>query len=206
MWATVPVSSSTKAQAGRFAVPGDGAFDMTSAPTAPTTLSPAASGADRRPPVQVRLKSSRRPPRVGLSADGGPARGTCGRAPGLLAVSAVCRGRIERVSYRVADWAPTADKSSSSGVASFESRGLRTAGRTMDVLAVRRRVTLLVVASVTSSQAARDALWGLVVTTQTALTGCVPAGAQPSRRGRVGGAEESAVQRWELGGGGVHGG
>jgi hypothetical protein len=188
--------------------PGDGAFDMTSAPTAPTTRSPAASGADRPPPVQLRLKASRRPPRVGSRADGGPARGTwwpSSRAAGGVGGLPRPHRAGELPGRRLA---PAANKTSSSVAASSDSRGLLTTGRTMDGLAVRRRVTLLVVASLTSSQAARDALMAAARRDNADGVDVLRADrrAQPSRRGRVDGAEETAVQRWEIGGGGIHGG
>jgi hypothetical protein len=78
--------------------------------------------------------------------------------PGLLAVLAVRLGRIERVSYHLGDWDPALAKLRAEGgvvrLAGYRAQD----ADTVDVLAARQRVTLLVVPPETSVQAAHDAL------------------------------------------------
>jgi Family of unknown function (DUF5994) len=78
--------------------------------------------------------------------------------PDLLAVLAVRLGRIERVSYHLGDWSPAVRKiSNDGGVVRLD--GFRTQHvNTVDVLAARQRVTLLVVPPEISAQAAHAAL------------------------------------------------
>jgi hypothetical protein len=129
--------------------------------------------------------------------------------PGLLAVLAVRLGRIERVSYHLGDWDPTPAR------LSVEGRVVRLGGYraqhadTVDVLAARQRVTLLVVPPETSVQAAHDALMtaghrGNTDDVEALLKSgrLVPrivgsAGADAVAQDEA----ESAQQRWELDGG-----
>jgi hypothetical protein len=72
MWAVVPASSSTKAQAART-VRGMGPSGMTSAPTATsrTLLLPAGTGADRRLPVRIAVEVESATATGLVEADGG---------------------------------------------------------------------------------------------------------------------------------------
>ena len=80
--------------------------------------------------------------------------------PGLVAVLAVRLGRIERVSYHLGEWGATPRKISCGGggmVVRLD--GYRSQhANTVDVLAPRQRVTLLVVAPEESAQTAHAVL------------------------------------------------
>ena len=112
-------------------------------------------------------------------------------------------GRIERVSYHLGNWDPTVRK------ISLGDRVVRLAGYrsqhadTVDVLAARQRVTLLVVSPEATTQAAHAALMaaghrGNTEDVETLLkSGLVTA--LPFDKG--GGEADAARQRWELDGG-----
>jgi hypothetical protein len=125
--------------------------------------------------------------------------------PGLLAVLAVRLGHIERVSYHLADWAPTVRKISlAGGVVRLAGYRSQPAG-TVDVLAAGQRITLLVVPPEASSQTAHHALMtagrrGNTANVESLLISPGQAGhVMGIGRGEAGTAE----QRWELDGGRV---
>ncbi len=132
------------------------------------TSAPAPSSQDRptqvtvaddvRQPLRLRLKP--KAPTTGW-VDGGwwpRSRDLAAELPRLLTVLSVRLGPIERVSYHVGDWAPTVRK------ISFGDGIVRLAGYrsqhadTVDVLAARQRVTLLVVPPETTAETAHAAL------------------------------------------------
>jgi hypothetical protein len=126
--------------------------------------------------------------------------------PGLLGVLTVRLGRIERVSYHLGEWGPTVRKLSIDG-GLVRLDGFRTQHvNTVDVLAARQRVTLLVVPPELPAQAAHAAL---MLAGQRGNTDDVES-LLASRRfipqivSRTAGAEteaEAAQQRWEVDGG-----
>src|SRR5690348_7441744 len=137
---------------------GGGSTDMTSAPTTPRPTSPATADGDA--PQRLRLRLKPKAPATGF-VDGGwwpHSWDLAAELPDLLAVLAVRLGHIERVSYHLGEWGPTVRKISNGGsVVRLE--GFRTQHvNTVDVLAARQRVTLLVVPPEISAQAAHAAL------------------------------------------------
>ncbi len=132
---------------------------MTSAPTIRTSAAPATTAEGSRQVLRLRLK-----PKAAAATgfvDGGwwpRSRDLAVELPGLLAVLAVRLGRIERVSYHLGDWDPIPAKlSAEKGVVRLGGYRAQHAD-TVDVLAARQRVTLLVVPPETSEEAAHDAL------------------------------------------------
>ena len=131
---------------------------MTSAPTIQTSAAPVTAVEGPRQVLRLRLK-----PKAATTGfvDGGwwpRSRDLAVELPGLLAVLAVRLGRIERVSYHLGDWDPTpARLGVEGGVVRLGGYRAQHAD-TVDVLAARQRVTLLVVPPETSVQAAHDAL------------------------------------------------
>ena len=187
-------------------LPGDGSTDMTSAPTI-SGLSDVALRArpvdDVREPLRLRLK-----PKGSTTGwvDGGwwpRSRDLGAELPGLLAVLAVRLDRIERVSYHLGDWDPALRKISCGGrVVRLEGYRAQHAN-TIDVLAARQRITLLVVPPGTSVQTAHAALMaaghrGNTTDVETLLRSRPLA---PPALRRANRETESAQQRWELDGG-----
>ena len=131
---------------------------MTSAPTISMIAAPVTAVEGPRQVLRLRLK-----PKAATAGfvDGGwwpRSRDLAVELPGLLAVLAVRLGRIERVSYHLGDWdPPPARLSVEGGVVRLGGYRAQHAD-TVDVLAARQRVTLLVVPPETSVQAAHDAL------------------------------------------------
>jgi Family of unknown function (DUF5994) len=158
MRAVKSASSSTDVPVPAVARRGDGSTDMTSPPSTSSRVSPAATAEDPRQPLRLRLKP--KAPMTGF-VDGGwwPwSRDLAAELPGLLAVLAVRLGPVERVSYHLADWGPTASKISvGGGVIRLGGYRAVRAG-TVDVISARQRVTLLVVAPETSAATAHSAL------------------------------------------------
>jgi Family of unknown function (DUF5994) len=129
--------------------------------------------------------------------------------PDLVAALKARIGPVERVSYHLGDWDPTPAR------LSFEGGVVRLGGYraqhpdTVDVLAARQRVTLLVVPPQTSSQTAHEVLMlaghrGNTNDVEALLTSRRFARRILRRGGRDAAAEdeaESAQQRWELDGG-----
>jgi hypothetical protein len=177
---------------------------MTSAPPIET----AAVTAVKDPRRMLRLRLKPKAAATGF-VDGGwwpRSRDLAVELPGLLAVLAVRLGRIERVSYHLDDWDPTVAR------LSFEGGVVRLGGyraqhaNTVDVLAARQRVTLLVVPPQTSSQAAHEAMMsaGHRGNTDDIEALFTSAGSIVRLPGRAAAAEdeaESEQQRWELDGG-----
>jgi hypothetical protein len=180
---------------------------MTSAPPIETAALTAVK--DPRRLLRLRLK-----PKAAATGfvDGGwwpRSRDLAVELPGLLAVLAVRLGRIERVSYHLGDWDPTVAR------LIFEGGVVRLGGYraqhadTVDVIAARQRVTLLVVPPQTSSQAAHEALMSAGHRDNTDDIEALFTSRRFARRivrlpGRAAAAEdeaESAQQRWELDGG-----
>ena len=182
---------------------------MTSAPTIHVSAAPVTTTEGLRQVLRLRLK-----PKAATAGfvDGGwwpRSRDLAVELPGLLAVLAVRLGRIERVSYHLDDWGPTP------GRLNVEDGVVRLGGYraqhadTVDVLAARQHVTLLVVPPETSAQAAHDALMTAGHPSNTddveALLKSRPlvpqivgsAGASAASEDEA----ESAQQRWELEGG-----
>ena len=198
---------------------GDGSTDMTSAPTIPrSTVSTATvegTSTVEGPREVLRLRLKPKAATTG-EVDGGwwpRSRDLAVELPGLLAVLAVRLGRIERVSYHLGDWDPTPARLSVEGGV-VRLGGYRTQhADTVDVLAARQRVTLLVVPPETSAQAAHEALMTAGRRGNTddvqALLGsrrCGPpivggTGTQTVARVVAQDEAESAQQRWELDGG-----
>jgi hypothetical protein len=131
---------------------------MTSAPTIQISAAPVTTVEVPRQVLRLRLK-----PKAATTGfvDGGwwpRSRNLAVELPSLLAVLAVRLGRIERVSYHLGDWDPTpARLSVEGGVVRLGGYRAQHA-YTVDVLAARQRVTLLVVPPETSVHAAHDAL------------------------------------------------
>jgi hypothetical protein len=179
---------------------------MTSAPTTHNVAAPAASVPDRPPHIRLRLKP--RANAVTGVVDGGwwpRSRDLAAELPGLLAVLAVRLGPVERVGYHLGDWDPTVRKINiPGGVVRLE--GYRSlAADTVDVLAAKQRITVLVVPPDTSPQQAHDALVTAGQRGNTDDVGSLLA-AGPVDRDEMGsgrGAEE-AEESWELDGGPVH--
>jgi hypothetical protein len=178
---------------------------MTSAPTIQTSGAAATAGDDPRRALRLRLK-----PKAAATGfvDGGwwpRSRDLAVELPGLLAVLAVRLGRIERVSYHLGDWdPPPARLRIEGGVVRLGGYRAQHAD-TVDVLAARQRVTLLVVPPQTSSQSAHEALMSAG---RRGGTDDIEELLMPRRivrrAGRDAAAEdeaESAQQRWELDGG-----
>jgi Family of unknown function (DUF5994) len=181
---------------------------MTSAPTTHTSAAAVTAVEDPRRMLRLRLK-----PKAAATGfvDGGwwPwSRDLAVELPGLLAVLAVRLGRIERVSYHLGDWDPTPAR------LSFEGGVVRLGGYhaqhadTVDVLAARQRVTLLVVPPQTSSKTAHEALMsaghrGSTDDVEALLKPRRSARRIVRRAGRAAAEDEaeSAQQRWELDGG-----
>jgi hypothetical protein len=185
--------------------PGGGRTDMTSAPTLSsqdrTTRFTVTD--DVHQPLRLRLKP--KAPTTGR-VDGGwwpRSRNLAAELPRLLSVLSVRLGPIERVSYHLGDWDPTVRK------ISIGDRVVRLAGYrsqhadTVDVLAARQRVTLLVVSPEATTQAAHAALMaaghrGNTEDVETLLkSGLVTA----LPLDEAGGEADAAGQRWELDGG-----
>jgi hypothetical protein len=133
---------------------------MTSAPTLSipdrTTLVTVAEDAHERPRLRLKPKA----PTTGY-VDGGwwpRSRDLAAELPHLLTVLSVRLGRIERVSYHLAEWGPTIRK------INFGGGVVRLAGYrsqlpdTVDVIAAQQRVTLLVVPPEAAAQSAHAAL------------------------------------------------
>lgn len=131
---------------------------MTSAPTISTSEAPAQAVEDPREALRLCLKP--KAPTTGF-VDGGwwpRSRDLAVELPGLLAVLGARLGRIERVSYHLGDWDPTpARLRVEDGVVRLGGFAMQHAD-TVDVLADRQRVTLLVVPPNTSEEAAHEAL------------------------------------------------
>jgi hypothetical protein len=139
---------------------------MMSAPTIPDTtsvLNPSSRAqAVEDPRGRVRLRLKPKAPITGW-VDGGwwpHSRDLAAELPGLVAVLAVRLGRIERVSYHLGEWGAAPRKISCGGggmVVRLD--GYRSQhANTVDMLATRQRVTLLVVASEASAQTAHAVL------------------------------------------------
>jgi Family of unknown function (DUF5994) len=182
---------------------------MTSAPTIQMSAAAVTAVEDPRRVLRLRLK-----PKAAATGfvDGGwwpRSRDLAVELPGLLAVLAVRLGRIERVSYHLGDWDPIPAR------LSFDGGVVRLGGYraqhadTVDVLAARQRVTLLVVPPQTSSQTAHEALMsaghrGNTDDVEALLKSRRFARRIVRRAGRDAAAEdeaEAALQRWELDGG-----
>jgi hypothetical protein len=131
--------------------------------------------------------------------------------PGLLGVLAVRLGRIERVSYHLGEWDPTARKIRvDGGVVRLEGFGAQHV-HTVDVLAARERVTLLVVPPELPAQAAHAALMTAgqrdntddvesLLASRRFIPRIVPWTAQDAAAQKEAEAE-AAQQRWEVDGG-----
>jgi hypothetical protein len=183
---------------------------MTSAPliqdTTSNTMSRGKPVEEPREPLRLRLKP--KAPTTGW-VDGGwwpRSRDLAAELPGLVAVLAVRLGRIERVSYHLADWGPTVRKiSCAGGVVRLVGYRAQHAD-TVDVLAAGQRVTLLVVPPETSPQTAHAALMaaghrGNTDAVETLLRSRPLA---PQDFSSAGMESETAQQRWELDGGRVY--
>ncbi len=135
--------------------PGDGACDVTSAPTVQDTRSPATPDA----PPRLRLKPDTKTA-TGQVDGGWWPRSTdlAAELPELLSGLAPLIGRVERVGYHLADWGPTPRR------IHFDGALVRLGGynwqpaATVDVLTDRRTLTLLVVPPDTPPPAAQNAL------------------------------------------------
>ena len=181
---------------------------MTSAPTLSTqdSTSRVIAVKDSDTPLRLRLKP--KAPSTGF-VDGGwwpRSRDLAAELPSLLTVLSVRLGFIERVSYHLADWDPTDRK------ISFGGGVVRLAGyhsqhpHTVDVIAARHRVTLLVVPPEAAAQTAHAAL---MAAGQRGNTDDVEALLRSSSftmhvLDSVGGEAEAALQRWEIDGGHVY--
>jgi len=188
---------------------GDGSTDMTSAPTIPATTSmPRSSSralAVQDPHERLRLRLKPKAPITGR-VDGGwwpRSRDLAAELPGLLAVLAVRLGRIERVGYHLDDWGPTPRRiSGDDGAVRLE--GYRSQhANTVDVIAARHRVTLLVVAPDASAQTAHAVLMaaghrGNTDDVDTLLQSRPPAAPVLDSADSQ---WETALQGWELDGG-----
>jgi Family of unknown function (DUF5994) len=182
---------------------------MTSAPTIQMSTAPVTTVEGTRQVARLRLK-----PKAATTGfvDGGwwpRSRNLAVELPGLLAVLAVRLGRIERVSYHLGDWDQAPARLSIEGGA-VRLGGYRAQhADTVDVLAARQRVTLLVVPPQTSAQAAHDALMtagqrGNTDDVEALLNSrrFVPQIVRSTGASAVSKDEaESAQQRWELEGG-----
>jgi hypothetical protein len=182
---------------------------MASAPTIPATTSvPGTSSRalcvqDTRERLRLRLKP--KAPTTGW-VDGGwwpRSRDLAAELPGLLAVLAVRLGRIERVDYHLGDWESTPRRTSG------DDGGVRLEGyrsqraNTVDVIAARQRVILLVVAPEASAQTARAVLMaaghrGNTDDIHTLLRSRPPAAQVLDSAASQ---WETALQGWELDGG-----
>ncbi len=137
--------------------PGDGACDVTSAPTAQDTTSPA--DAERDPGARLGLKPDTT---IGSGrVDGGwwpRSADLTAELPGLFSALTPRIGRIERVAYNLDDWGPAPRK------IRFDGATVRLGGyhllrsATVELLTARQTVTLLVVPPDTPPPAAQDAL------------------------------------------------
>jgi hypothetical protein len=176
---------------------------MTSAPTLSNRTTHVTVTDVVHQPLRLRLKP--KAPTTGW-VDGGwwpRSRDLAAELPRLLAVLSVRLGPIERVSYHLGDWGPTARKISVGGgvvrLAGYRSQ----LADTVDVLAARQRVTLLVVSPEATAQTAHavlmaaghrgnsedvDALLKSGLFTALVLD-------------EAGGEADAARQRWELDGG-----
>jgi Family of unknown function (DUF5994) len=131
---------------------------MTSAPTIHSSAAPGTTVEGPHQALRLRLK-----PKAATTGfvDGGwwpRSRDLVVELPDLVAVLAVRLGRIERVSYHLGDWDPPSARLSVEG-SRVRLEGYRAQrADTVDVLAARQRVTLLVVPPETSAEAAHDAL------------------------------------------------
>ena len=157
-------------------------------------------------PLRLRLKP--KAPTTGW-VDGGwwpRSRDLAAELPRLLTVLSVRLGPIERVSYHLGDWAPTVGKISVGGgvvrLAGYRSQH----ADTVDVLAARQRVTLLVVPPEATTQTAHAALMaaghrGNSEVVEALLKSGVSTAPVLDR---AGGEADAASQRWELDGGHIY--
>jgi Family of unknown function (DUF5994) len=184
---------------------------MTSAPLIQDTTSNTVSRGKPvvEPRERLRLRLKPKAPTTTGWVDGGwwpRSRDLAAELPGLVAVLAVRLGRIERVSYHLADWGPTVGKiSCAGGVVRLVGYRAQHAD-TVDVLAAGQRVTLLVVPPETSPQTAHAALMaaghrGNTDAVETLLRSRPLA---PQDFSSAGMESETAQQRWELDGGRVY--
>ena len=132
---------------------------MTSAPTVnDQNRTIGAVTDDVHQPLRLRLKP--KAPSIGW-VDGGwwpRSRDLAAELPRLLSVLSVRLGPIERVSYHLGDWGPTVRKISFGGGVVRLTGSRSQHADTLDVLAARQRVTLLVVSPEATTQAAHAAL------------------------------------------------
>jgi hypothetical protein len=134
---------------------------MTSAPTLsiPDSTTRVPVTEDSHQSLRLRLKP--KAPTTGW-VDGGwwpRSRDLAAELPSLLTVLSVRLGPIERVSYHLADWDPTVPGKISSNGGVVRLAGYRSQhADTVDVLAARQRVTLLVVPPEATAQTAHAAL------------------------------------------------
>ena len=131
---------------------------MTAAPTRHMSATAAETAEGSREALRMELK-----PKAATTGfvDGGwwpRSRDLAVELPGLVAALEAELGRIERVSYHLGDWDPIPVKLVVSGNV-VRLGGFRTQhADTVDVVAARRRVTLLVVPPETPPELAHDAL------------------------------------------------
>lgn len=180
---------------------------MTSATTNRVTTSPATIVEPGGGRPRLRLKP--RGPTTGF-VDGAwwpRSRDLAPELPALLAVLAVRMGRIERVSYNLTTWAPTARKIDVDGVV-VRLAGYRTQHPdTVDVFSARHLTTLLVVPPQTSPETAHHILMTVAHRGNTdpipqllapATPPPLPARTPPPSPARTRDAEqETDRQRWE---------
>jgi Family of unknown function (DUF5994) len=178
---------------------------MMSAPTTPRSAPRATAVGDPRPTLRLRLKP--KAPATDF-VDGGwwpRSRDLAAELPALLGVLAVRLGRIERVSYHLGEWDPTARKIRAEGgvvlLEGFHAQHVNT----VDVLTARQRVTLLVVPPELPAQAAHAAL---MAAGQRGNTDDVESLLAPRRfipqivsSTATDAAAEAAQQRWKADGG-----
>jgi Family of unknown function (DUF5994) len=178
-------------------------------PTLATQRSDPRATTVQDPPRALRLRLKPKAPTTGR-VDGGwwpRSWDLAAELPDLLAVLAVRLGRIERVSYHLGEWGPTAHKIKVDGSV-VRLDGFRTQHvNTVDVLAARQRVTLLVVPPEMSAQAAHTALTtaghrGNTSDIESLLPSEPPIPRIGGPTGPDGAADaDAAQQRWELDGG-----
>jgi hypothetical protein len=127
----------------------------------------------------------------------------------LLAVLAVRLGPVERVSYNLAEWDPAARKIHLDGhlvrLGGYHSQR----ADTVDVIAEKQRITLLVVPPEAPAEAAHQALMtashrGNIDSVEKLLASGGATSAEPVMPA-ADDPQDVAVQRWELDGGRVNG-
>ena len=173
---------------------------MTS-PTIKTRASGPLTVESNRQPLRLKLKPQS-PSATGY-VDGAwwpRSRDLARELPALLSVLSVRLGHIERICYHLTEWDPTVRKISADGTIVRLAGYRAQRADTVDVLAARQRVSLLVVPPATSPEAAHRALMTAAHRGNTDSISELLAPIAPAPW-TANGDWEAAEQRWELDGG-----